>query len=194
MKTIKGFKNYLGGCITLAVIIVLLAILVIFGKEKETFSCHQLEKYASDFLTEDAPLTGNFVPQRDYIKNISFIFNREAPEASGSVVLSLYDEFGDKVAESYRVLSELTYGYMEEFPINCKLHAGESYTFILTPMDYGNYPVSVDLAALSCGTGEITTATIGNKELSNAIPLTETIYQTHIGKRNMLPYMRYLHS
>lgn len=184
----KSISN-IGVYCVIGILLFLMAVLALGWKKDTVFSSRQLEKYPSEPLTEENPLSGSFIPQKEELNSISFIFNREEDAGFGTVTLELYDESGEKVAESTRQMKEFEYGYMEEFPLHCKLIASETYTYVITPHEYGNYPVTIDLATLSCGTGEFMTVGYADRQLDNAIPLTESSYHTGLGKRDLLPYL-----
>lgn len=184
-KILENWKEI--GVISVAVILIIL--FSVFGKKDYVSKGCEIEKYASSQLTDEVDLIGTITPQYENLKDLSFIVNRDDQYASGEITVELYDADGNVIGSSTQLLTQMSLGYMNKFPMNCKVTPGAEYTYGISIKYYGDFPITIDLATSSACAPETGACKIGNKELTNAVPLMELTYRTKMNFHDMQPYL-----
>lgn len=152
----------------LAIFFVAVALTFLFGTTRTTYTMPNLEKQETEPLVAPDGYTASFSAYHSKLRSISIEPN-ELYYNEGSLTLILSTEFGEEIARDTIECQDLKYGYMNEFMLNARLNAGDTYNITVIPNDCDG---AVSLSVMD-----------------HVLLLTENTYYAPISKRGMMPYI-----
>lgn len=160
--------NKFGSLIVVVIFLAACGLTFLFGTSRTTYTMPDLEKQQTEGLVAPQGYTTSFTAYHSKLRSISIEPN-ELAYNEGTLTLILTNEFGEEIARDTLECSELKYGYMNEFMLNARLNAGDTYNITVVP-DNCDGAVSLSI-------------------MDHSLLLTENTYYAPITKRGMMPYV-----
>lgn len=132
--------------------ILLLLILILFvwyigphdgiqGADEYTSEMEEIPSYITNDITEEVPLTQNFIPQYGFLKEIGLVFFQTGEEAAqGKILITLTDDKGNVISEKKRDISEVDPGEWYILGINKQVKMGQLYHLTFTTSEADTIP------------------------------------------------------